>query len=78
MNAVETIQEILTQKFEVDESDVTAGATFETMDLDSLSQVEFGTALRKRLGIDLTDAELREVETLGDVYTLVEQKLPPQ
>lgn len=76
MNAVDIIKEILTQKFEVDGSDVTDEATFETMDLDSLSQVEFGTALRKRLGIDLTDAELQEVENLGDVYVLVEQKLP--
>jgi acyl carrier protein len=78
MNAVDVIKEILTQKFEVEGSAVTDEATFETMDLDSLSQVEFGTALRKRLGIDLTDAELQEVETLGDVYALVEHKLPVQ
>ncbi|APE12720.1 hypothetical protein BO226_25585 (plasmid) [Rhodococcus sp. 2G] len=76
MNANEIIKEVLTQKFEVDGADITDEATFETMDLDSLSQVEFGTALRKRLGIDLTDAELQEVETLSDVYALVEQKLP--
>ncbi|MBM7460773.1 acyl carrier protein [Rhodococcus coprophilus] len=76
MSATEIIKEILTQKFEVDSSDITDEATFETMDLDSLSQVEFGTALRKRLGIDLPDAELQEVETLSDVYALVEKKLP--
>ncbi|HEY6793175.1 MAG TPA: acyl carrier protein [Kineosporiaceae bacterium] len=71
MESLTVLKEILVTKFDVEESLITPDATFESMDLDSLSQVELGTTLRKRLGVRITDAELQAVETLADIQRLL-------
>lgn len=75
MDSFDIIRQILVEKFDVDAAAVTPDATFETLDLDSLSQVELGTTLQKRLGVPISDVELQAVETLKDIQVLIESKL---
>ncbi|MEU1037844.1 acyl carrier protein [Streptomyces sp. NPDC005551] len=70
----ESVVEVFVSRFDLDAESVVPEATFDDLGLDSLSQIELATALKKRLGVVITDAELSEVETVSDIITLIEQK----
>ncbi len=70
----DAVVEVFVARFDLDPEKVVADATFDDLDLDSLSQIELATALKKRLGIAITDEELSEVSVVADIVALVEQK----
>jgi acyl carrier protein len=70
----DAVVEVLVSRFDLDREKVVADATFDDLDLDSLSQIELATALKKRLGVAITDEELSEVSVVADIIALVEQK----
>ncbi len=65
---------LLADKFGVPADDISAEATFEDLDLDSLDLVEFSLACEEELGVRIEDDEAEKLETLGDAVTLLESK----
>ena len=75
MTAVyERVSALLTEKFGVPADDIRPDATFEELDLDSLDLVEFAMAAQDELGVEITDDEAADLETLADAVTLLEAK----
>lgn len=75
MEILDALTDVLVNKFDVETELIRPDATFETLDLDSLSQVEFGATLQKRFGVPISDTELQAVETLADIQQLITAKL---
>ncbi|CAL9652749.1 acyl carrier protein [Streptomyces sp. NPDC057838] len=73
-SAHESVVEVFVARFGLDPEAVQPDATFDDLGLDSLSQIELATALKKRLGVVITDDELSEISVVGDIVALVEQK----
>lgn len=74
-NMFETLKEILVSKLKVDAGQVTPEATREEVELDSLAVVELSLLLEKELGVNVSDDELLDVDTIGDMALLVEQRM---
>jgi acyl carrier protein len=70
----DSVVEVFVARFGLDPETVVPDATFDDLGLDSLSQIELATALKKRLGIVITDEELSEIAVVGDIITMAEQK----
>ncbi|MEU5095539.1 acyl carrier protein [Streptomyces sp. NPDC020996] len=73
-SAFESVVEVLVARFGLDPETVVPEATFDDLGLDSLSQIELATALKKRLGVAIPDEELSEMAVVADVVAAVEQK----
>ncbi|MFE9633178.1 acyl carrier protein [Streptomyces sp. NPDC006463] len=71
----ETLKEILVSKLKVESEQVTPEATREEVELDSLAVVELSLILEKELGVAVSDDELLDVDTIGDMALLVEQRM---
>lgn len=76
MNVEHRIREIVVTQLKVLSPDrVTAAARlFEDLNADSLDKVEIAMAVEEEFQIEVTDAELEELTTFGDVVKLVEQR----
>lgn len=59
----------------VDESAVVPEATFESLDADSLDLVELVMALEEEFGIEVPEEDLEGIETVGQAFALVTNKL---
>ncbi|WP_309095123.1 acyl carrier protein [Streptomyces sp.] len=70
----DSVAEVMVTRFGMDRDLVVTDATFDDLGLDSLSQIELGTALSKELGVDLSDDEMAELSSVGDIVTLLESK----
>jgi len=70
----DSVADVFVSRFGLDREEIRPDATFDDLGLDSLAQIELATALKKRLGIVITDAELSEVSVVSDIVTLLEQK----
>lgn len=53
---------------------VTPEATREDVELDSLAVVELSLLLEKELGMNISDDELLELDTIGEMAELMEQR----
>ncbi|MFE0421196.1 acyl carrier protein [Streptomyces sp. NPDC058953] len=69
----DSVVEVFVARFDLDAETVTPEASFDDLGLDSLSQLELATALKKRLGVVISDEELSEVSTVSDIVALVEK-----
>ncbi|MEU1595619.1 acyl carrier protein [Streptomyces sp. NPDC005708] len=70
----ENVKEILVNKLKVDPEQITPEATREDIELDSLAVVELSLVLETELGVSVSDDELLEAETVGDMVALIEQR----
>ncbi|MFE1320608.1 acyl carrier protein [Kitasatospora phosalacinea] len=70
----DSVVDVFVARFDLDREAVLPESTFDDLDLDSLSQIELATALKKRLGVVITDDELAEVAVVADIVALLEQK----
>ncbi|WP_431780403.1 acyl carrier protein [Streptomyces chumphonensis] len=70
----EQLKTILITDLHVAEDDVRPEATREEAGLDSLAMVELSMAIGKRLGLDVSDDELLEAATVGELARLVEER----
>ncbi len=50
---------------------VTPEARFEDLDVDSLDLVELAQIVEDEYGVELTDADLEKLETVGDVVEMI-------
>jgi acyl carrier protein len=70
----ERVSALLVDKFGVPQEDISAEATFEDLDLDSLDLVEFSLACEEELGVRIEDEEAENLNTLGEAVDLLESK----
>lgn len=71
----DAIVQLLSARFDIEPEIVSMTATFDDIDLDSLSQIELGTAIKKKFGVEISDDELAEMSTIGDVVDSLAGKL---
>ncbi|MET9428534.1 phosphopantetheine-binding protein [Streptomyces sp. NPDC003036] len=70
----EQLKSILVDKLKVSPEAVTPEATREEIELDSLAVVELSLMLESELGLKISDDELVEAPTVGDIVVLMEQR----
>ena len=70
----ETLKNILVDKLKVSPDQVVPEATKEDVELDSLAVVELSLVLEKELGLKISDDELMELDTVGEIVALMEQR----
>ncbi|MCK9878552.1 acyl carrier protein [Frankia sp. Ag45/Mut15] len=70
----ETLKEILVSKLKVAPEQIVPQATREDAELDSLAIVELALLLNTELGLPISDDDLLETVTIGDIAELMEQR----
>lgn len=70
----ETLKNILVDKLKVSPDQVTPEATKEDVELDSLAVVELSLVLEKELGLKISDDELMETGTVGEIVALMQER----
>ena len=70
----ERLIELLVDKLRVPDGDIGPETTPDQIDLNSLTIVELSVALEEDLGITITERELKELSTLGDIARLMEDR----
>ncbi|WP_317445916.1 phosphopantetheine-binding protein [Streptomyces collinus] len=71
---LEQLKEILSNKLKVSPETITPEATREDIELDSLAVVELSLLLKSELDLDISDDDLLEAETVGDMVRLMEER----
>ncbi|CAM5629938.1 acyl carrier protein [Streptomyces luteogriseus] len=71
---LEQLKEILSNKLKVSPEAITPEATREDIELDSLAVVELSLLLKSELGLDVSDDDLLEAETVADMVRLMEER----
>jgi acyl carrier protein len=71
----EVLKTIMIQDLRLNADDVRPGAGRTDAGLDSLAIVELSMVLSRRLGIDVTDDELLELDTVSDIAQLIEERV---
>ncbi|MDX2679222.1 acyl carrier protein [Streptomyces sp. NY05-11A] len=70
--AFDEIQSVLCDQFGVEKENITEHANLrEHVGLDSLDLIELLSKMEERFGGEVSDGEVREVRTVGDVLDLV-------
>ncbi|MET8129520.1 acyl carrier protein [Streptomyces sp. NPDC005065] len=70
----DTLKDILVSKLKVPHEQVTPESTAEEAELDSLAIVELSMILEKELNVHITEDELSEAETIGEIARLMEER----
>ena len=69
MTIEEKVTEIICEQLSVEESEVTADASFvETLNADSLDIVELIMAFEEAFDIEIPDEEAEKIRTVGDAF----------
>ena len=63
---LETIRQMIAEEFQLDHAIVTADATLESLEIDSLSAIEFMFLLEDRFKIDFPEDKAK-IKTVGDI-----------
>ncbi|MCD6014473.1 MAG: phosphopantetheine-binding protein [Solirubrobacterales bacterium] len=58
-------------EFGEERENITPGARFEDLEVDSLDLVELAQIVEDEYGVELADADLDKMETVGDVVELI-------
>jgi acyl carrier protein len=70
----ELLKTIMIQDLQLNAEHVSPEASREDAGLDSLAIIELSMLLSRRHGIDITDDELLELQTVADIAELIEQR----
>lgn len=62
------------ETLKVEPEQITPDATKDDLDLDSLAFVELSMVLGKEHGLHISDDELFDMETVGDIAALMEER----
>jgi len=61
--------------FGAEPEQITAEATFEQLDIDSLDLAELSQIVGERFGVELKGSDLAEIKTVGDAVALIESRM---
>lgn len=77
MDTQAKVKEIIMDKLGVEESQITPEASFiNDLGADSLDIVELVMAFEQAFNIQIPDEDSEKIQTVGDVYKYLEEKLP--
>ena len=75
MDTMEKLKEIISRQTEIEEDKLTEGTTMEDIMADSLDTVELLMNVEESFDIDISDAEAKKLCNLGELCSLIEEKL---
>lgn len=70
----DVVADVISGRFNIPREKIQPEASFEDLDLDSLSQIELATTLKKKLGFELSDKEISEISLVREVVEALEVK----
>jgi acyl carrier protein len=68
------IKNLLVSTFKVPLGEIHPGATLQDLELDSLDVVELAAVIKDRLGAQVSEDELADLEQIGVIAELVESR----
>ena len=74
MSIQDKIKAIIAEQLELDIETLTMATSFEEIDADSLDIVELVMALEEEFEMEISDEEIENVKTIGDVVKFIESK----
>ncbi len=74
MSVEDKVKKIIADQLEVDGSKLSKETTFEDIDADSLDIVELVMALEEEFDLEISDQEIENINTVGDVIKYIESK----
>lgn len=75
MDVLSKVKEIISEQLDIDPEGIEMESTFEEMDADSLDLVELVMALEEEFNIEITDEEIENIKTVGDVVNHIQSGL---
>lgn len=70
------VQDVLVDAFEIGRDEVRLEAhVVDDLDLDSIDAIDLAIGLRERMGIDLSEKELKSIRYVRDIVDLLKVKL---
>ena len=75
MDTMEKLKEIISRQTEIEEDKLTESTTMEDLMADSLDTVELLMNVEESFDIDISDAEAKKLSNLGELCSLIEEKL---
>ena len=75
MYVEDKVKEIVSEQLEVPLESLTVETTFEEIDADSLDIVELVMALEEEFDLEISDQEIEDIQTLGDIINFIEKKI---
>jgi acyl carrier protein len=71
------VTEVLVDSFEIDPAEIKLDShVVDDLDLDSIDAIDLAVGLRERIGLDLTEEELKSIRVVQDIVDLLQAKLP--
>ncbi len=61
-------------EFGEERENLTLGARFEDLDVDSLDLVELAQIVEDEYGVEVADSDLDKIQTIGDVVELIDAR----
>ena len=75
MDTMEKLKEIISRQTEIEEDKLAESTTMEDIMADSLDTVELLMNVEESFDIDISDAEAKKLSNLGELCSLIEEKL---
>ncbi|HOB86489.1 MAG TPA: acyl carrier protein [Bacillota bacterium] len=75
MDVEEKVKSIIAEQLELDIDSITLETTFEEIDADSLDIVELVMTLEEEFELEISDEEIEQIKTVGDVVRYIEARL---
>lgn len=75
MSVQDRVKKIVAEQLEVDIDSLTLETTFEEIDADSLDIVELVMALEEEFDLEISDQEIENIKSVGDVVKYIESKV---
>lgn len=74
MSIQDKVKAIIAEQLEADIDSLTMETTFEEIDADSLDIVELVMALEEEFDLEISDQEIENIKSVGDVVKYIESK----
>ena len=75
MSTENKVKDIISDQLEVASDKLTMETTFEDIDADSLDIVELVMALEEEFDLEISDQEIENINSVGDVVKYIESKV---
>ncbi len=75
MNVEAKVKGIIADQLEVAVENLSLNTTFEDIDADSLDIVELILALEEEFDLEISDREIENINTVGDIITYIKSKV---
>ena len=78
MSTEQKVKEILQKVLDIRQSEIVPGAKLdESLGIDSTEMVEISVTIKKQLGIELKDNELKKSHSFNEIVGIINSKMQP-